>query len=460
VVGLHGWRGYNRRVQESMTAMPVTLTRRRALLEINRDFLVCIFAIFLILPPTINWVSGRFDQTVYDSSGNTVWQVIEFLAFANCIVIAGLLGVKRSLFLYCIFPFVGMLIWIMLSVTWSEFPDLTIRRGGRVIIEVVAFVILALSFSSGQGVLRTLFRIFFAINLADIISIAVPTISQTDIGFAGLHGHKNLAGEFFYMALPVFLIAIFDRSVTRHRIVAIFSFLTAAAMLVVSDSKTAMGTVLIGSVFVVLSRIMFRRDGMVLACMTIFGAITGSLLVFQNGLLQGIYYFTEDPTLTGRDSIWRFVLDKFEGSPFAGVGYGALWQVGPQLEEALGRWDIAFEGINEAHNGYIDVLVQTGVIGLALLIICLIMHLARVYRYANSLEGRKRIGLADYAIYIFWGNLIYNVTESFFFLPVGTWFIFVFILSAVGGRIAHLTLARRELLRISRFADARPAVVN
>ena len=125
-----------------MRAMPVGLTRKRALLEINRDFLISIFAIVLILPPTINWVSGRFDQTVYDSSGNTVWQVIEFLAFANCIIIAGLLGVKRSVFWYCIFPFVGMLMWIMLSATWSEFPDLTIRRGGRAIIEVVAFVTL------------------------------------------------------------------------------------------------------------------------------------------------------------------------------------------------------------------------------------------------------------------------------------------------------------------------------
>ena len=95
-----------------------------------------------------------------------------------------------------------------------------------------------------------------------------------------------------------------------------------------------------------------------------------------------------------------------------------------------------------------------------LLVICLVFHLARVYRYANSLESRERIGLADYAIYIFWGNLVYNVTESFFFLPVGTWFIFVFVLSAVGGRIAHLSLARRTLLRISRFADARQGVGN
>ena len=276
-----------------MRAMPVGLTRKRALLEINRDFLISIFAIVLILPPTINWVSGRFDQTVYDSSGNTVWQVIEFLAFANCIIIAGLLGVKRSVFWYCIFPFVGMLMWIMLSATWSEFPDLTIRRGGRAIIEVVAFVTLALSFSSAQEVLRTLFRIFLAINLADVIAIALPTMSQTDIGFAGLHGHKNLAGQFFFMALPIFLIAIFDRSITRHRTAAIFSFLTASAMLVASDSKTAMGTVLIGSMFVIISRIVFKRDGMVLACISIFVAITGSLLVFQNGLLQGIDFLTQ-----------------------------------------------------------------------------------------------------------------------------------------------------------------------
>ena len=431
------------------------------MLEINRDFLVSLFAIFLILPPAINLVSGRFDQTEYDSSGNTVWQVIEFLAFANCIIIAAFLGIKRSVFLFCIFPFVGMLIWIMLSAAWSEFPDLTMRRGVRVIIEVVSFAILALSFPNDQRVLRILFRTFLAINLADLISIAVPTISHTDLGFAGLHGHKNLAGEFFYMALPVFFIAIFDRSISRHRIPAVFSFLTAAAMLMASDSKTAMGAVLIGSVFVILSRIArLRRDGTLFVFMCILVAITAALVVFQNGLLQGIYYVTEDPTLTGRDLIWRYALHKFDGSPFAGVGYGALWQVGPQLEEALGNWEVTFDGINEAHNGYIDVLAQTGVIGVILLIIFLLMNLARVYQYTNSLEGRKRIGLADYAMYIFWGGLIYNVTETFFFLPVGTWFIFVFVLSAVGGRIARLSWAPRKLLRILQFADARQAAVK
>lgn len=88
------------------------------------------------------------------------------------------------------------------------------------------------------------------------------------------------------------------------------------------------------------------------------------------------------------------------------------------------------------------------------------MNLARVYQYTNSLEGRKRIGLADYAMYIFWGGLIYNVTETFFFLPVGTWFIFVFVLSAVGGRIARLSWAPRKLLRILQFADARQAAVK
>ena len=439
-----------------MKAIPRSLPEtRRAFLELNRDLLVALFAIVLLAPPILNLLTGRFGETEYDSSGNPVWQVIELLAFANCIVIAPFFRVGRGLLLFCLAPFIGMLIWVMLSVTWSAFPELTIRRGGRVIIEVVSFAILALSFSSSQGVLRVLFRIFLLINLADIISVAAPSISRTDLGFAGLHGHKNLAGEFFYMALPVFFIAIFDRSVSRYRIPAIFSFLTAAVMLVASDSKTAMGTVLIGSAFVIFSRAaQFKRYGLLIVCECVLVAVVLAMTFFQNGFLQAIYSVTDDPTLTGRDSIWRFALSKFDANPFVGIGYGALWQAGPQLEEALANWEIPFGGINEAHNGYIDILAQMGIIGLILLVICLLMILLRIYRYANCSEGRERFGLADYAIYIIWGALIYNVTETFFFLPVGTWFIFVFIVTAVAGRVARLSLVRRKLLRVTEFANA------
>ena len=387
---------------------------QKALLEINRNLLIYLFTILMLAPPAANLVMGRLDQTTTDSSGSIVWQIIELLVFANCIIIARSFGVKTKSVFFCMLPFLGLLIWALLSVTWSEYPDLTARRAPRLVVEVAAAVLLALFLPTSQGVLRILFRIFFIINLADIISIAFPSISQTDLGFAGVHGLKNLAGEFLYMAMPVFFIGILDRSISRSRSAALFALLTAAGMLVASQSKTAIGAGLIATAFVLGSRVArSKRYRAVFWSLSVPLALSLVLLVFQGDLAETLSNLYGDPTLTGRDQLWQFALSKYESSPLTGVGYGALWGVGPQLQLAFGERQILAGVVNEAHNGYIDILAQTGIVGLLLLISSLLMILVRIYRYASFSEGCKGIGLADYAIYIFWGGLIYNVTETF-----------------------------------------------
>jgi len=412
--------------------------RQRAFLDFNRNVLIYIFIFFLTIPPAINLIGGRPDEfSSLDPTGNAMWQIIDLFAFANCFVIARYSNVTPRLLFFCLLPFVGMFLWSLLSITWSEYPWLTMRRSSRMIIEVVSFVILALSIPTNEEVLRILFRVFFVINLLNIISIVDPSISQTSLGFAGVHGGKNTAGEFFYLALPVFFIGSVNRSVSRSRGVALFALVSGAGMLVASQSKTALGTTLIAAAFCVTARAaLSTRYRVPILFMYVLVALLLMLFVSSIGVSETIKYLFGDPTLTNRDLIWNYALSKFDTNPLGGVGFGALWQIGPNLEAVLvnqGIWVI----INEAHNGYIEILTQLGIIGLLLLIIFLLMNLNGIYRYAGSFDGRKSIGLADYAIFLFVGGLIYSITESFFFISTGLWFLFVFVLSVVRHRSAE-----------------------
>ena len=364
------------------------------LLEINRNLLVYLFIIFLNVAPATLLLTGRLDQSMTDASGSVVWQIIELFAFANCILIARNLGVKGGKLLFSMLPLLGLLLWAMLSVTWSEYPDLTTRRASRLIVEVTAAVILALSFSTSQGILRTFFRIFFVINLADVLSVAMPSISQTSIGFAGVHGHKNLAGEFFYMAMPVFFIGILDRSISRNRAAAFFAFVTAAGMLLASQSKTAIGTGLVATAFVLCSRVaQSKRYRILLICFSPILLFALVLLIFLVDLSDIINIVFGDPTLSGRDRIWQYTISKFESGPLGGVGYGALWSVGPRQNSVFADWQI-LGAINEAHNGYLDILSQTGVVGLLLLVAFLLMSsrsnlsVCKFFGRAQRLVGR------------------------------------------------------------------------
>ena len=93
-------------------------------------------------------------------------------------------------------------------------------------------------------------------------------------------------------------------------------------------------------------------------------AAAAVVAVLATGLEETVNLLTGDATLTGRTTIWRYVLWRWEESPYLGQGYGALWQVGPQVEAYLRHAEVTGWLMNEAHNGYLDVLAQTGIIGL------------------------------------------------------------------------------------------------
>ena len=63
-----------------------------------------------------------------------------------------------------------------------------------------------------------------------------------------------------------------------------------------------------------------------------------------------------DTTLTGRTGIWAGLLPVIERQPILGYGFGSFWTTKrARIHE-----------INEAHNGYIDVLLEIGYVGLFL----------------------------------------------------------------------------------------------
>ncbi len=89
----------------------------------------------------------------------------------------------------------------------------------------------------------------------------------------------------------------------------------------------------------------------------------------------------EDPTLTDRTKIWAFLLS-MHTNPLLGTGYESFW-LGPRLQWF---WQTAGLGaLNEAHNGYLEVYLNLGIIGLFLLCGFLIASLPDHLQKAQAL---------------------------------------------------------------------------
>jgi exopolysaccharide production protein ExoQ len=116
-----------------------------------------------------------------------------------------------------------------------------------------------------------------------------------------------------------------------------------------------------------LFRILRWRRKKALVLLSIVG--TALILVTGNLVLQNFSQFMnllgKDPTMTGRLPIWQECLHFVGMKPFLGYGYGAFWTVTSHPARLI-REAVDWDTLPHAHNGYIDLLLALGVVGLLL----------------------------------------------------------------------------------------------
>jgi O-antigen ligase len=307
-----------------------------------------------------------------------------------------------------------LMIWLMLSIYWSAYPDLTTRRALREALEIVSVVLLMHTYSRPTEALRITYWSFVTILALDLASLPFPSFSYSSFpsGFVGIHGHKNVAGEFYFLALPLLVLAVFDRRITGMPLPASFAAICGAGLLLLSHSKTGLGLLPVTTLCVG-AALTLRKMGAHLPVVLIIYLLIGMIVaaaVMNAGLEETVAFWTGDPSLTGRINVWHYVLARWQESPYLGKGFGALWQVGPQMRPYLTAEHVNWL-MNEAHNGYLDVLAQIGIIGLSCLGLFLCAALGAIFLApANDTSPLNEPRV--YASYVIIGVLLYNITES------------------------------------------------
>jgi O-antigen ligase len=123
-----------------------------------------------------------------------------------------------------------------------------------------------------------------------------------------------------------------------------------------------------------------------------------------------------DMTLSGRTDLWNDLMAIAADSPIFGVGYGSFW-----IGNTHNLWDRHFWRPTQGHNGYIDVYLELGIMGLFLLGGVVASSYKRIMKlFIDNFEMA--------AIRFVWliVILIHNFTESSFLRgTVDMWFIFL-----------------------------------
>jgi O-antigen ligase len=182
-----------------------------------------------------------------------------------------------------------------------------------------------------------------------------------NVGWRGPFGHKNVMASFMITGMLVVL--TFEQRVGRRR----SAVLAMVALVLLSRSGTGAGGMIAALAVVAFARRVSKATGrklgvtVVLAGMSTVVALVGVV----TSLPAIVALYGKDLTFTGRTEIWSAALQAIYRKPWTGYSWGGVW-IDPSKEPTFTIVRRLGFIVFHAHNGPIELMLELGVVGLAL----------------------------------------------------------------------------------------------
>jgi O-antigen ligase len=353
-----------------------------------------------------------------------------------------------------------LLSFALISVAWSEFPFVSLKRWVRDLGSYL-MILVVLTDVRPLEALQTLLRRFFylMVPLSVILVKYFPELGRSYSSWTGAASYngvttgKNILGLICVLSLVFFLWDCIVRWPHRHtretmRVLAVNLALLGMTMWLLRLANSAMSFLcaLAGCSLILVSLSGWGRRHTHRLTLLIPSAMALYLLLeFGFGVTDLVVEaLGRDSTLTGRTELWRQLL-LVDINALLGAGYEGFW-VGDRLEQL---WAQFLWKPNQAHNGYLEMYLNLGLVGLCLLASLLIGTYRTVSGRLPTSRTFASLSIAMWTIFV-----MYNVTEGAVINGV-VWFTLLLVgmkvpPSAVRRRAAVPLHTRRTFVRFPR----------
>ncbi|MFL9451367.1 MULTISPECIES: O-antigen ligase family protein [Nostocales] len=297
----------------------------------------------------------------------------------------------------------------LLSFAWSEFPDFTLSNAKEIFMMTSFGLYLATRFTLREQVqliaftllLGAFFSIFFAIVFP---SIAIHGFDHPG-AWRGVYGYKNTLGSMMVLSSLAFFSLPKDSSILYKW----FGFSLSIVLMLLSTSKTSLVLSFL-LILVMLFYKNFRWQGKISVIFVDIGVLVlGCLsLVIFSYWVELISGLGKDPTLTGRTPLWATAISRLMERPFFGYGRDAYWAPKSKFAVEAGK---AISGWipPHAHNGFLDVALDIGLVGLSLFLVSFVIAFARALKRAYATKDTEELWPLAFLSFL----AMNNMTESF-----------------------------------------------
>lgn len=412
----------------------------------------------------------------------TGWWVFGVLAVALGVASTWLLIVQRDRLRRggLPYPLIAFLALAVLSIAWSSYRGATLIGLGTTAIIVTSALAVAINYRWAE-ILRGLsftLRLIIGLSLAFELFVSVvlqkpilPFHTQPGVDYSdyekipkmlywsrnelfevfdegriqGIVGNANHLGLIALFAAIALCIQLADRKISRTK--GIIWLVVVAATLVFTRSATVT-VALVGVALVAVAVLIVRRAStpraraiVYVSMLTAVGLAIMVIVRFGSTILE---LLGKSPDLTGRFGIWEKVISLAQERPVIGWGWVSFWN------PSVAPFDnLAFRnGVRQlqAHNVWIDVWFQLGIIGVILFAALVVSTASRSWSFAVdrpqvSPDGpTKSTALTLLPLLLLTALLVQSVAESRLLVEFGLFFLVVISVKTKRGESEVLSL--------------------
>lgn len=343
-------------------------------------------------------------------------------------------------------------LFLGISILWSDIPDVSARRWIR-LLGAIPIAMVVLSERSPLAALESIFRrVAYVLLPFSVLFIKYyPHWGVTYGRWSGLPSWKgvtlgkNALGQLCAISIIFIIWAYLRERRGKGFLKTGFIKVTDGLILVIANflligiggaySATSVSVLLVGTLFLLILYQMERTAKSISFLIIFVIFLVWILLTFYEPLVSVVTEILgRDETFTGRTDMWRMTLEAAARNPILGTGFGSYWgTTGNKIAEAFG-------GTVTGHNGLLDVYVETGIIGIILL---LGFHLGFYGRFRKEIN--RNFDWAVFGICFLVIGLLCNYTESLFLRSSSYyWNITIFLSIIFSGK--YLNKDRNDLL--------------
>jgi hypothetical protein len=363
------------------------------------------------------------------------------------LIIAGILVLlKRKLDWHTIF-IKNSWIWLYflfgaISFLWSDYPFVSFKRWIKslgALIMALVIVTEARPYIAIGVILKRL--AFILIPLSVLFIKYYPDFGRAyhrgQVMYTGVGGGKNALGAICLVASIYFAWNLFlGRRITNetssqklHYSIYLIIIPMIAWLISMANSATSLACMMFSVfLFAIARHPVFTRDPQKIIIYGITGIVLFGMMELAFGLKDFIFQLLGRRTdLTNRVDIWLYLM-KMAVDPIIGAGYEIFW-TGERLNMIQQRWG----PIVQSHNGYLEMYLNMGIIGVMFIMSWIVSGLMSVKRHLNTDYYAAMLRLCLIVVVA-----LYNYTEATYYGVSSLWILFfIGILTIPGQSTPH-----------------------